>query len=79
METLIQMSALQLTNQCLANHQQVCHLSSLTFVDKLSKMDIAESFAVQGLQHASVGRDAVAGTVAGGGYPANARDGQASK
>lgn len=73
METLAQMSALQFTNQCIANHQQVCHLSSLAYVDKLTKMDIAESFAVQGLQHASVGRDAVAGTVAGGGFPAHER------
>ena len=77
MMALLQNSALQLNVQALANHQTTAHLMDLAWLDKLTSMDIAESFATQGLQHASVGRDAVAGTVASGGYPANARGGQA--
>lgn len=71
MAALLQNSALQLNVQALANHQTTSHLMDLAWLDKLTKMDLAESFAAQGLTQASVGRDAVAGTIASGGYPAD--------
>lgn len=73
MAALLQNSALQLNVQALANHQTSAHLMDLAFIEKATKMDLAESFAAQGLQHASVGRDAVAGTIAGGGFPSQDR------
>jgi hypothetical protein len=70
---LLMQAAVQLNVQALANHQTTQHFADLGFLDKLLSMDIAESFATQGLQQASVPRDAVAGTIASGGYPAAAR------
>ena len=69
---LLQNSALQLSTQAIANHQSVCHLMDLSFVEKLVKMDIAESFAAQGLAAAQLPREAVGATLASGGYPAKA-------
>lgn len=68
MAALLQNSALQLQTQGLANHQVSCHLMDLAFIDKLVKMDIAESFAAQGLSHASLPRD-VAGLQTSAGVP----------
>lgn len=73
MMALLQNSALQLNVQALANHQTTSHLTDLAYLDKLTKMDFAESFAAQGLVQANVARDATAGTVASGGYPAASR------
>ncbi len=56
---LLQNAALQLQTQALANHQTTSHLADLTFLDKLAKMDIAESFAAQGLAQANLPRDAI--------------------
>ena len=71
MQALLQNSALQLNVQALANHQTTSHLMDLAWLDKLTKMDLAESFAAQGLTQANVARDAVGGTIASGGYPAD--------
>lgn len=70
---LLQNSALQLNVQALANHQTSSHLMDLAFIDKLVKMDLAESYAAQGLAAAQLPRDAVGATVASGGYPAKYR------
>ncbi len=59
-------AALQLQTQALANHQTVSHLADLAFLDKLSKMDIAESFAAQGLAQANLPRDAIGANLAAG-------------
>jgi RES domain-containing protein len=72
-EKLLVNTALQLSTQAIANHQVSCHLMDLAFTEKLVKMDLAESFAAQGLSHASAPRDAIAATTAGGGYPAHER------
>ncbi len=58
LEGLLANAALQLQTQALANHQTTSHLADLTFLDKLSKMDIAESFAAQGLAAAQLPREA---------------------
>jgi hypothetical protein len=71
--SLLMQSALQLNVQAIANHQTTQHFADLGFLDKMISMDISESYAVQGLQQAAVGRDAVAGTIASGGYPSQAR------
>lgn len=71
--SLLYNSALQLNVQAIANHQTAAHLMDLAFVDKLVKMDLAESFAAQGLAAAQLPRDAVGATVASGGYPAASR------
>lgn len=73
LSALLQNSALQLNVQAIANHQTSSHLMDLSFIDKAVKMDIAESFAAQGLSHAAVPRDAIGATVGSGGYPAAAR------
>jgi hypothetical protein len=70
---LLMQAALQLNVQALANHQTTQHFADLGWLDKLLSMDIAESYATQGLQHAATGRDAVAGTIASGGFPYQAR------
>lgn len=70
---LLMQAALNLNVQALANHQTTSHFADLGWLDKLTSMDIAESYATQGLQHASVPRDAVAGSIASGGYPPKAR------
>jgi hypothetical protein len=57
MSALLQNAALQLNTQAIANHQVACHLMDLAFTEKMAKMDIAESFAAQGLMHASLPRD----------------------
>lgn len=72
-EKLLVNAALQLSTQGIANHQVSCHLMDLAFTEKLVKMDIAESFAAQGLSHSNLPRDAVGATVASGGYPAQSR------
>lgn len=59
MAGLLQNAALQLSTQAIANHQTTAHMMDLSFLDKLSKMDIAESFAAQGLAHANLPRDAI--------------------
>lgn len=69
MAALVQNAALQLQTQGLANHQSVCHLMDLAYLEKLVKMDIAESFAAQGLAHANLPRD-VAGLQTSAGVPA---------
>lgn len=66
-------SALQLNTQAIANHQTAAHLMDLSFIDKAVKMDLAESYAAQGLAAAQLPRDAVGATVASGGYPAASR------
>jgi hypothetical protein len=70
---LLMQSALNLNVQALANHQTTQHFADLGWLDKLLTMDITESYAVQGLQHASTARDAVAGNIASGGHPPAAR------
>ena len=70
---LLMQSALQLNVQALANHQTTQHFADLGWLNKLISMDIAESYAVQGLQHAATPRDAVAGSIVSGGYPPKAR------
>lgn len=70
---LLMQSALNLNVQALANHQTTSHFADLGWLDRLLSMDIAESYATQGLQQAAVPRDALAGTIASGGYPASAR------
>ncbi len=73
MAALLQNSALQLNVQAIANHQTSSHLMDLAFIDKAASMDIAESFAAQGLSHAAVSRDAVGATTASGGFPSQNR------
>jgi hypothetical protein len=46
-----------LAGQMVANHQFSVHVVNLSFGDKAAKMDIAESFAAQGLAAANVARD----------------------
>ena len=70
---LLMQSALNLNIQALANHQTTQHFADLGWLDKLISMDISESYAIQGLQHASVPRDAVAGNIVSGGHPPAAR------
>lgn len=45
--------------QGVMNHQTTAHLMDLSFTEKAVKMDLAESFAAQGLAHANIGRDAM--------------------
>ena len=45
--------------QGVMNHQTTAHLMDLSFTEKAVKMDIAESFAAQGLSHANAPRDAM--------------------
>lgn len=70
---LLMQAALQLNVQAIANHQTTQHFADLGWLDKLLSMDIAESYATQGLSQAATGRDAVAGTIASGGFPYQAR------
>ena len=51
----------------LAQHNYGIHLLDLNFGKKCAEMDISESFASQGLAHANVARDRVAGNIAAGG------------
>ena len=50
----------------LAQHNYATHLIDLNFGKKCAEMDIAESFAAQGLAQANVARDRVAGNTAAG-------------
>lgn len=45
--------------QGVMNHQTTAHLMDLSFTEKAVKMDIAESFAAQGLSYSNAGRDAM--------------------
>lgn len=48
------------TRQGVMNHQTSAHLMDLSFIRDATEMSIPESYAVQGLQHASTPRDAAA-------------------
>lgn len=50
----------------LAQHNYAVHLLDLNFGKKSAEIDITESFAAQGLAHANVPRDRVAGNTAAG-------------
>lgn len=58
LSALLLNAALQLNTQAIANHQTTSHLMDLSFVDQAVSMDIAESFATQGLQASQLPRDA---------------------
>lgn len=55
---LLMNAALQLNTQAIANHQTTSHLMDLSFVDKATSMDIAESYACQGLAASQMPREA---------------------
>ncbi len=46
-----------MAGQLVANHQYAVHLANLAFGDKAAKMDIAESFAAQGLAASQLPRE----------------------
>ena len=58
LQALLMNAALQLNTQAIANHQTSSHLMDLSFVNLATKMDIAESFAAQGLAAAHLPREA---------------------
>jgi len=62
--SLLMNASLQLSTQAIANHQTASHLMDLSFIEKAVKMDIAESFAAQGLAQANLPRDAVGANLA---------------
>ena len=56
---LLQNAALQMSTQAIVNHQTASHLMDLAYLEKLTKMDLAESFAAQGLTASQAPRDAM--------------------